>query len=114
MDVKDLEEMEDITFREVSYSDFIHTHSSFLMRAELEGVVVGLVHEAEDEKKYRVVVVCDSKELYSDYYPNNWKKAYEAYKREVRFVRNFFIQGGRKPVYYYLDKDNKVVSVIYA
>ncbi len=114
MDIKDLEKMEDITFRDISFSDFVRKESNFLLRTEVEGIQVGLLHNKGPNRKYRVVVLRDGNELYSEYYPNNWKIAYEAYRSQMQYVRSMFVQSGRKPIFYYRDKYDNVVSVIYA
>lgn len=115
MDIRDLEGMEEITFEDISLSDFEKKENKFLLREEAEGVQVGLsrtkYHDAK--KAYRVVVMKDGEELYSIWFRNRWEEAYSCYKSQQQFVRGLFCQSGRKPVFYYRDKFDNVVSVKY-
>jgi hypothetical protein len=111
----DLDDMEDVTYNSLSYSDYVRRYSGFLVRTEVQGVDVGLLHEASGSKRYRTIVICDGEELYSDFYPDNYELAYEAYRRQVKFVRGLYTQGWRKEIFYFRDsKTDNVLSVIYA
>ena len=107
----DLTKMTDITFWDISYSDFISPKiGRFILREEVEGIQVGLL---QTNDKYRVLTMLNGKELYSTIYPKKWKLAYEEYKKERDFVRHFFIQKGRKEIFYFKDIYGNVLSIIY-
>lgn len=114
MNIEELVGMEDITFRDISYNEFIETYSSFLVRTEVQGIQVALIQEHGKKSIYRIAVICDDKELYSDFYEDSWDLAYEDYVQQIHFVRNFFTQSGRRELFYYQDREGKVLSLMFA
>ena len=116
MDIRDLEGMEDITFKDIDYKHFVKRESKFILRTEVEGVQVALIEQkrsAGKNKHYRLVTLVDGQELCNEYYPH-WDVAYDAYKAQRKYVRGLFTQSGRKEVFYYKNKYDNVVSVIYS